>query len=331
MPRAHKTPSAMISTAEEDQFFAKDKAASRAAETEEAQDETEEQRGAAGEAEQPEEEGAPETEGEPGAGDQEAEPAGADAEEAPGRTVPIGEVYAEREKRKAAEALQKQQAERISQLEETFRKVVDRIGGLQQPQQAPVQPDIKIPSYEEDPLAHLKATQELLARQIGGTSQWTQQQQLEQQLQAHIYASENEFRSTHPDYDAAAAYAQNLRVRELSLLTNDPVQVTNALRQDIFSIAARAHQTGRNPAELYYEYAKLRGYQPQQEQTTQPQQQKPQSGNGAQRLKQIAAAQAVSKAPKGGTAPQAAVTLTDLSTMSDDEFDKNFDRFWKQT
>lgn len=331
MPRVHKTPSAMTSTAEEDQFFAKDKAASRAAETEEAQDETEEQRGAAGEAEQPEEEGASETEGESGAGDQEAEPAGADAEEAPGRTVPIGEVFAEREKRKAAEALQKQQAERISQLEETFRRVVDRIGGLQHPQQqAPAQQDVKIPSYEEDPLAHLKATQELLVRQIGGTSQWTQQQQLEQQLQAHIYASENEFRAAHPDYDAAAAYAQNLRVRELSLLTNDPVQVTNALRQDIFSIAARAQQTGRNPAELYYEYAKLRGYQPQQEQVAQPQQ-KPQSGNGAQRLKQIAAAQAVSKAPKGGTAPQAAVTLSDLSTMTDDEFDKNFDKFWKQT
>lgn len=331
MARPHKIPSAMTSTPEEDQFFAKDRAASRQAE-EEQQDAPEEVQGAVEGSEQAAEPAEPEAEPESGDGGEETEQGGADAQETPGRTVPIGELYAERERRKSAETLQQQQAQRIQQLEETFRKVVDRIGGLQQQPQRP--PQQNIPAYDSDPLAHLKATQDLLVQQSLGVNQLTQQQQAEQQLQAYIWQSENQFRAAHPDYDAAATYARDLRVRELELTANDPTEVMQALRGDVVAIARKAYQTGKNPAELFYEYAKLRGYQPQAAQPAAPAQPvapAQRQGNGAQRLKQIAAAQAVSRAPKGGVAPNTKPTLADLEAMNDDEFDKYFEPLWRQT
>lgn len=319
-----RLPKSMKSTAEEDKFFEDQKAAQAEPEPEEEEKQVEE---SAAEPEQDAEAAGTETiaEGE--------EPTAEtpDAEAPEGRRVPIGELYAEREKRKELQA-------KIAQLEGTFSKVMERLNQNQQLQQQPQPPQSsqpaapEIPDYSVDPVAHLKAKLDQLEQQSGYYSQNLQQQTAQQQLAQAIATAEHQFRQTTDDYDAAVEYAKQRRLAELAVLpqsANDPV---NALRQEILWTSANAVNQGMSPAQVFYNYAKALGWQ------------KPASGgNGkefpqqsaataAEKLATVAKAQATTRSlPRGGSAPPPAITLESLANMEDSEFDANFEKFWRKT
>jgi hypothetical protein len=298
----------MSATPEEEKFFEDEKSA-QAAEIEETESAEEES------AEPSEASPAEEPEGEEPA----AEPTEGAAEP---RHVPIGELHAERERRKELQA-------KISQLEGTFSKVMERLNAGQPQQQYAQQPAPQIPAYDQDPVGHIKAKLDYLEMAAGTHNQVLTQQQAIHQFTTALAGLENQFRSATPDYDDAVAFAKHSREMELHALGYDPAQCVEILRQEIVGTSAAAMQRGQNPAEVFYAYAKVRGYGAGNGSTVKPSQA---PTSATQKLATVAKAQSAAKGlPRGGSAPPSAVTLESLAAMDDDEFDKNFDKFWRKS
>ena len=95
------------------------------------------------------------------------------------------------------------------------------------------------------------------------------------------------------------------------------------IRTEILNTAAYNMQRGLNPIEQFYNYAKVRGFKPNGEATA--------VTPAAARLATVAKAVAAGKSlPRGGSAPSSGVSLADLATMEDDEFDKHFDKVMRK-
>lgn len=304
----------MIETPEEAKFFEEQKAADRQPEPEH----EEEEQISDAEAETPTGEDAPEPDEAAAPAD---EAAATEEVEEEGRRVPIGELYAEREKRKELQA-------KISQLEGTFSRVMERLNQGQQPAAPPPQQP-QIPDYASDPVGHIKAKLDLIEMATGGHQQAIMQQNALQQFSTALAGMESDFRSRVADYDAAVEFAKRSRDAELAALGYDPAQRVARLRDEIIGASYDAMNRGQNPAEMFYAYAKTRGFQA--------------NGNGAQqqpkpkvdtaaKLATVAKGQSSGRSlPRGGAAPPAAITLESLAQMDDAEFDKNFDKFWRKT
>ncbi|SDP41559.1 hypothetical protein SAMN04488061_2911 [Filomicrobium insigne] len=134
-----------------------------------------------------------------------------------------------------------------------------------------------IPDVAEDPIGHFQAKFQAL-----------ENQQQQQQFWGTVIESEKAIRETTPDYDDACQHLESSRVRELerSLPDDDarswvaarqagfntPADLRRAqLDQDRVGVAQLAIQRGMSPAQLYYELAADRGYQPKrQTRTTSP-------------------------------------------------------------
>ena len=221
-------------------------------------------------------------------------------------------------------------------MEERTNLILQRVYAQPQPDQtAPAQP--AIPDIATDPVGHILATQQELARRVEQiTSAGQQQQHLTAQQQQQLAAVTNvvtraralegQFRVATPDYDQATQWLAAQRHAELEEIgVADPAERAAILQQQDLGIADRALQTGRNPAEVLYKTAKARGY-------------KAPAGNGAapdagagnvnaqqtgQRLQQIAAGQQQSRSigqMRGGAPPP--LTAQRLIEMPLDEFHK---------
>lgn len=307
---ASKLPKSFTSTPEEDEYFEREKAASKedveVVEEEEAVEAVEETTA------ETEEEAAEETS---------EETTEETSEEKPSRTVPIGALHEEREKRRQLQA-------KIEQMEATFHKMMERIGQQPQPTApAPTTaPEPQIPAYDEDPVAHLKARIDQLTQLSTGTHQQIQQQTAMTKFVDALGTLENQMRTTTPDYDAAIDFAKRSRDAELAALGYAPEARAEMMRQEILGTAAYCMQRGQNPVEAFYNYAKVRGWSGPNGAP------KPAPVQVAKKLATVAKAQSAGKAlPRGGTAPSAAKTLEELATMDDKDFDKFFVSVMRKT
>lgn len=236
-------------------------------------------------------------------------------------TVPHAALHEERELRKAAEQ-RAIEAERARQtMEERVNILLHRAGQLA-PEQQQQTPQPQIPPMETDPVGHLTARlrqteQQLadLARAAQGRSSQDQQAQIAQALQMRTIAMENEFRAKAPDYDNAARYLAEARHKQLTIAgVTDPAERQAFLAQEAFSLAARAAQTNRNPAEIVYDLAKSFGYTP-------PAAAAPPAPEAADRIQAITQGQAQARTLGNarGVGP-AGVTAQTLAAMSEEEF-----------
>lgn len=239
------------------------------------------------------------------------------------RTVPLAALQEERAERKRLR-------DEMQQMRTQQDQLVQRILANQQQAQQPQQAAPQIPDFNTDPVGHLRATNEVLQRQLQEVTgylngQNQQQQQLTQQQSAHqavqnfVVAAEHEFRAQAPDYDAAAAFLQNSRAAEYRALgMTNPLQIQQALQQDIVAMANIAHQSGTNVAEAAYNLAKARGYK-----AAAPAQGAAQQQDNAARLATIAQGQQQSQSlsGSGGGAP-APMSIEKLLQMDDAEFSK---------
>lgn len=311
-----KLPQSFASTPEEDEFFAKEKAAST--EEVEAVEETVEEVEAVEETDTAEpEESTEET--------VEEESTEETTDEKPSRTVPIGALHEEREKRRQLQA-------KIEQMESTFQKMMEKVAQGQQPV-APVPasvPEPQIPSYDEDPVAHLKARIDQLTQLSTGTHQQIQQQTAMTKFVEALGTLENQMRTTTADYDAAIDFAKKSRDSELAALGYAPEARAEMMRQEILGTAAYCMQRGQNPVEAFYNYAKVRGWQ---------------GANGAtkpspaaapvqveKKLATVRKAQGAARSlPKGSAIAHAPRTLEELATLDGDDFHKYFDSVMRKT
>lgn len=174
----------------------------------------------------------------------------------------------------------KQLAERIQNMEAVMRQMLEQQRQPPPQQQQQAQP----PSLDDDPIGyfeHRLAEQQMIIEslQTGNQSfqRQTQEHFQEQQFWNGVERSEQQFRAATPDYDDAVKHLEDSRVAELKAIYADDspgairmaqqngfssvAELRNAvLNQDRVSVAQQAFNLGMEPAQLYYNLAKQRGY-----------------------------------------------------------------------
>jgi hypothetical protein len=151
------------------------------------------------------------------------------------RRVPLKALQEERQKRAELER-------RLSELEQRTK--------APEPE-APADPD-----PETDPIGALKAAKAELRRM----AEETQRQQYEAQLNTVAYNAAVQFQQQAPDYKDAYQYAINSRAQELKILGVEDARIPQILKSEELNLIASAVNSGRNPAQAIYEFAKVRGY-----------------------------------------------------------------------
>lgn len=237
------------------------------------------------------------------------------------RTVEHGALHSERERRKSAEAQLKEAQDTLKRLAELRAK----IGQGQDQGQQPPAPVGQQPQEEtvEQLRARLGRLEQVETRRAQATDHARIDNYEQQQLARTLVTSEAEFAAHTPDYQEATAHLATSRARELQLYGMDPMSIQQTLAEEALEITRTAVQQGRSPAELAYEIAKMRGYQPK------PGQQGG-NGNGAGNGSAVAMIQAIRKGQEtskslgsGGSAGGAGdINAQALASMSEDEFDQ---------
>lgn len=223
----------------------------------------------------------------------------------------------ERTKRKELQAQVDKMNDRWAQMVERMQNGQPQQLAAETPQQ-PGQPGaIEIPDFEEDPIGHLRAKNDLLERQLNEVnadrqmrSQQIAQVQQFEQLRGGVAAMEKEFVATAPDYHEAVSFLYGNVGKMASAMGYTPQQVQQVVSQTAMDITVRSLQAGKNPAQAAYEAAKAMGYAgpaPEQADNSGSPQRKPPTSLSSVAGKRVA-----------GAAP----TLDAISEMSDEDFDK---------
>ena len=169
--------------------------------------------------------------------------------------------------------------------------------------------------FNSDPLGSIQKQVKSLQEQITTThqseQQAAQQQQQEQQFFQAIAAQVNEFRQTAPDYDDALNFVLNSRRDELLAMGVNENDANMRIGHEAQEISMNAFQSGQNPAQVVYQMAKLRGFNPPK---------------ATKNLENIKKGQQASSSLSGasGSADDSDVSLAGMDQWSDEEFDK----FW---
>lgn len=250
----------------------------------------------------------PEMEAEPASEAQAPEKSGRDE-----RVVPLQALQEERaEKRQLREEL-RQYREWQAQLAQRLQQASINLG---QP------PAEQVPDPKTQPLEYINHVLGNVQATTSELQQWRQQQETAAQQRAAVQqyaawatAQEQEFAKNQPEYPDAYRYAAETRDQELrSLGYEDPAARAAIVRMNTAEIINNAVQQGRNPAELVWEYARARGYQP-----------KGRRGGESEAQAKIAAGlqAAGAKLNQGGSTGEGEVSARDLAGITDpDEFEK---------
>lgn len=260
-------------------------------------------------------------------GQQQEQPA--EGEQQP-HNVPYATLKEEKERRRAIEQRAADQQREWERRFNALLEVAQQRGQAQAPQQQQQQQQPSpppLPDPEQDPVGYLverqnraeQALQQLAQVLIQERQQSAQQQQraqAEAALQDHARRAEARFASEHPDYVDASNFLAQQRERELMLQgwTNDTDRDVQ-MRHEAMGIAQRAAELGKSPAEIVYEMARLRGYQPKQA--------APEQQSSVNRVQQISNGQQQARTLSNARgAPPSAINTQAVMSMSDKEFDK---------
>lgn len=186
------------------------------------------------------------------------------------KTVPQQALHEERELRKAAEQRLQEAERQRATLEERTNLILQRLNQAQQQSQQDRQPGQEIPSFEQDPAGHLAARQQRLeqtqaemARAVAAQARQNQIAAAQSQIEAQARAYEHEYAARVPDYDAAAEHLFDSRRRELEAAGwTNAAEVRRMMSDEANMLTAKALADRRNPAEIIYALAKVRGYTP---------------------------------------------------------------------
>lgn len=224
--------------------------------------------------------------------------------------VPHGALHEERERRKQAE---QQLAEFKARLE-----ALEKAAQPAEPQK-PARPD---PILDPDAFGEWLEAQIAEAKKpAAALTEQQQQARVHQQRAEAATRHEQEFAAANPDYGDAVKQLHGQRVAELKAMgwsdrrTLDqagnvvPSQIEQIIGSEANAIFDNAMRLGRNPAEVLYDMAKLRGWKS-----------KPAVAD-AERITATAKAQenVATLATASGEAQEGGLTLKQLSEMSEEE------------
>lgn len=227
--------------------------------------------------------------------------------------VPIARLDEEVEKRRAlekeVEALKKQTEESNKNLE-YLRQLQVQLQQSQQPRQtAPTQP--QMPTAEDDPIGTLKAMQERLQAFEAAN----QQSQYENYISSLVAQRESEIRNDVPDYDDATTFLRESFANELRAVGVPENQIPYVMKARAFEATQSALNRGANPAQVFYELAKARGYRVNSNPVAAP-------VSDSEKIAKIAAGQkqSASLSQVNGASPRGELTYAMLAAMSEKEF-----------
>lgn len=253
--------------------------------------------------------------------------AAAEGHQAEPRSVPLSHLMEERKTRQAAESALAEERRRSATLEERTNLILQRFAAPQP--QAPAGPTAPaIPAFEDDPAGHILgqvrqqgAILGELVQAVTGRSRQDEAAAGVQQLTVRAAALEREFATANPDYDKASSHLFEMRRQELIAEGwTDPAEIQHMMANEATGLAHRAMSQGRNPAEVVYQLAKLRGYTAPVADTAANNGGTDAAASEAQ-LRTIAAGQQQSRSVGNlrGSGP-APLTATGLAAMSEEEF-----------
>lgn len=227
-----------------------------------------------------------------------AEAPAPEADRPPPGMVPQGALHQERERRKETER----------QFQELQRQFAEIQAKLNPP------PEIVVPDPVLQPEAFKQFQIDQIKQRAAENAQREQQAResaAEQQIMARVNHDVQQFRAMTPDYDQAFQHAVKVRREELAFYGNSPEQVDQQIEVDVRAIVQQAYTQGKNPGQVFYDYAKMRGF------SSAPAAQ-PQAAVQVQALAE-AQRQTQSLAPAGGPSNDGGVTIETLSKMSEAE------------
>lgn len=236
----------------------------------------------------------------------EAAPEATEAPEAtkpPPGMVPQQALHQERERRKEIER----------QFQETQRNLAEmqaQIEALTAPKEQPIvvpDPVLQPEAFKQWQIDQIRAHAQKLAEVEQRSQEAVQETQLMQRLNHDVA----QFKATTPDYDNAFQHAVKGRQDELAFYGYSQEQIAQQIEVDVRALVQQAYTAGKNPAELFYTYAKMRGYAPQAAPA-------PQAAAQVQAFAE-AQRQTQSLAPAGGPSNDGGMTLEAFAKMSEAE------------
>ncbi len=230
-----------------------------------------------------------------------AETPAPEADKPPPGMVPQGALHQERERRKETER----------QFQELQRQFAEIQAKLNPP------PEIVVP----DPVLQPEAFKQFQIDQIkqrAAEKAKTEHDYQEMQIMARVNQDVQQFRAATPDYDQAFQHAVKVRREELAFYGNSPEQIDQQIETDVRAIVQQAYTQGKNPGELFYGYAKMRGYSPAQAARD------PVPQQAAAQVQALAEAQrqTQSMATAGGPSNDGGITIETLAKMSEAQLAK---------
>jgi hypothetical protein len=232
------------------------------------------------------------------------------------QTVPLPVLLEERNKGRALREQFEEERRKWAAAEARMQERLDIVVRAMTHEQQAKQP---VPSFDDDPIAAtvhgfqqtgdvVKALQAKLDR----IEQGQQAEHFERQLTTAAVAAEHQFKTTTPDYDEAIKHLINARGSELSALGYQRQQAIEIMQAESKQLTTQSLQSGRNPAQVLYELAKVRGYAP-----------KAQAPKAEQKMDTLESGnRAASGIDNVAGRQQKSVSLQSLIEMDDDEFYK---------
>lgn len=159
--------------------------------------------------------------------------------------VPQGALHEERERRKETDR----------KLEELQRQI-EAMTKPPEPQIVVPDPVLEPEKFKQFQIDQIKAR----AEEIERLAKEQQDHRLERDFADRLNQDVGQYKTQTPDYDAAAQFAVKGRQEELAFYGYSEEQIAAQIETDLRALALQAYQKGKNPAELVYQYAKMRGY-----------------------------------------------------------------------
>lgn len=221
------------------------------------------------------------------------------------KQVPLAALHEERARRKEMQ-------QRLDQMEMARQRDMQV---LNERLQQLINPAKQLPPVQEDPIGNFDArlsevtqTNQQLLQTIQQERQQRAQVEHIQTLAQGLKAREEQFVAQNPDYQSAIDHMTSMRVRELQAMGASEEQAVNREYQERAQAALTWANNGMNPAEVAYNLAKARGFQP-----------KP---TASQKIETQQRGMAASRSLGSGGGVSNALTAESILKMTDAEFDK---------
>ena len=156
------------------------------------------------------------------------------------KTVPLATMLEERRKRQDLEK---------------------RLADIEAAQQKAAEPKDEGPKFDDDPMTYLRQKADAFDQFQQRQAEAQQAAQARQMFIGDLAAHERPFREQYPDYEQAVAFAKQSRIQELQMFGASPQEAAVTVQREAEMLAANVMGRGGNPAEVFYNYAKARGYQ----------------------------------------------------------------------